>query len=106
MRNGGQKSGVLRQDPPKRRPAHEFRYGRLKATIWRQESDKGPWFNTVATKSYKDDEGNWQTTNGLARDELLLMAQLLIKANDWIWQEQANQQRERQPGEDDEPAPY
>jgi hypothetical protein len=73
----------------KRRPAHTIRYGSLKASIWRQESDKGPWYSTVLTRTYRDDAGNWQSSDSYGRDELLLLAKLANDANSWIWRQRA-----------------
>jgi hypothetical protein len=106
-KNGGRTSVIPRPEQPKQRPAFEVRYGRLKATVWRQDSEQsGPWYTTVLTRSYKDDSGNWQSSQSFGRDDMLVIAKLCDRVHSWIWQEQANQQRERQPGEDDEPAPY
>jgi hypothetical protein len=55
----GTRSATATQGTPKQRPAATLRYGRLKATIWRQESDKGPWYSVVLTRSYTDQGGNW-----------------------------------------------
>jgi hypothetical protein len=105
-KNGGLKSAPPREQAPKQRPAHEIRFGRLKATVWRQESDKGPWFSTVFSRSYRDDGGNWQSSQSFGRDDLLVLAKMCDLADTWIRHEQAALQRDRQPGEDDEPAPY
>ena len=111
-KTSGQRSAPP-QEAPKQRPAFEARYGRLKVTVWRQESDKGPWFSTVPTRSYKDNQGNWKTSSSFGRDDLLLMAKLLEQAHTWIWREQAKQitqanepQTEREPGLDEEPIPF
>jgi hypothetical protein len=84
-KNIGQKN-ASNQEAPKQRPAFEARYGRLRVTVWRQESDKGPWYSTVPTRSYKDNQGNWKASHSLGRDDLLLMAKLLEQAHAWIWQ--------------------
>jgi hypothetical protein len=93
----------------KQRPAHEVRFGRLKATVWRQESDNGPWYSVVLTRSYKDAQGNWQTSQSYGRDDLLLVAKLCDRVHSWIYQETAKnvpqtngQQTEREPGQDED----
>ena len=98
--------GAPPQEAPKQRPAFEARMGRLKATDWRQESDKGPWYSTVITRSYKDDAGNWQSYQRFVRDDLLVEAKLCDQVHSWIWWELAKQQRGRQPGEEDEVVPF
>src|SRR5205085_1627713 len=72
------------QEATKQRPAQTIRFGRLKATIWRQESDKGPWYTVVLTRSYKDQAGQWQSSGSFGRDDLLLLAKLADQAHTWI----------------------
>jgi hypothetical protein len=79
------------EEAPKRRPAHTIRYGRLKATIWRQESDKGPWYSVVLTRTYRDQGGNWQSSGSFGRDDLLPLAKLADQAHSWIWRELAKE---------------
>lgn len=83
--------GASTEEPAKRRPAHTIRYGRLKASIWRQESDKGAWYSTVLARTYRDQAGNWQSSDSYGRDELLLLAKLANDANTWIWRELAKE---------------
>ena len=40
------------------RPVHTVRHRSLKATIWRNQTDKGPLYNVVITRSYRDKESN------------------------------------------------
>src|SRR5207247_756850 len=101
-KTSGQKAAP-QQEALKQRPAFEVRYGRLKATVWRQESDQGPWYSTVLTRSYKDNQGTWKSSSSFGRDDLLLLAKLCDKVHTWIYQEfaktQANgSQTEREPG--------
>ena len=43
------------REAKKQRPVFEARYGRLRVSVWRQESDKGPWFNVVLSRSQGKD---------------------------------------------------
>jgi hypothetical protein len=72
------------QESPKQRPAQTIRYGRLKATIWRQESEKGPWYSTVLTRTYRDQAGNWGSSGSFGVDDLLVTAKLADQAHSWI----------------------
>lgn len=38
-------------------PATTLRYGRIKATIWQNVSEKGPFFSTTFSRSFKDQSG-------------------------------------------------
>jgi hypothetical protein len=80
----GTRGGVATKDAPKQRPAQTIRYGRLKATIWRQESDKGPWYSVVLARTYRDQSGNWQSSGSYGRDDLLLLAKIADQAHSWI----------------------
>lgn len=102
--------GASRQEAPKQRPAGEIRYGRLKATIWRQESEQGPWYSVVVTRSYKDAQGEWASSQSFGRDDLLVLAKLCDQAHSWIYRQQAQDQAsqatspppEREPGQDED----
>ncbi len=65
------------------RPAHEIRIGRITATIWRNASDSGTFFNVNLARVYKDGE-EWKRTQSLGRDDLLLAAKVADQAHTWI----------------------
>jgi hypothetical protein len=92
------------QDAKKQRPVHEIRYGALKATIWRHESDKGPWFNVVLTRSYKDKAGQWQTADSFGLRHLLEVAKLCDIAHTWIHRELAKEKPQNGQAGDFEPS--
>lgn len=62
-------------DTPKR-PEDTLRDGSLKATIWRNESENGPYLNTVLSKAYKDQDGNWRETDRLGQNDRLRVSEL------------------------------
>jgi hypothetical protein len=64
-------------------PAHKIRIGALQATIWRNSSDKGPWYSVQLTRSYKADDDEWRETDSLGYDDLLPAAKLLDLAHTW-----------------------
>jgi hypothetical protein len=96
-----------KHEATKDRPAHEVRSGRLKATIWRQESEKGPWFNVVLSRSYRDEGGNWHTAASFGSRDLLELAKLCDQAHTWIAQHSAKSRKGSGPDEDEqEEIPY
>jgi hypothetical protein len=114
-KNGTRGGAATTQEAPKQRPAQTIRYGRLKATIWRQESDKGPWYSVVLARTYRDQAGNWQSSGSFGRDDLLLLAKLADRAHSWIHQQMAKgatsagngQAEEEGPGQDEDiPIPF
>ena len=65
------------------KPVAEFRDGRLKAVIWRNESENGSFYSTDIVRSYKDKDDNWQDAKGgFTGSENLRVARLLEKAHD------------------------
>jgi hypothetical protein len=86
-------NGVKAQsrDATKQRPVFEARFGRLRVSVWRQESDKGPWFNVVLSRSYKDESGQWQTANSFGARDLLEVAKLCDVAHTWVYRELAKE---------------
>lgn len=114
-KNGGKKAPPP-EEAPKQRPAHEARYGRLKATVWRQESDKGPWYSVVLTRAYQDQQGAWKSSQSFGRDDLLLVAKLCDEVHTWIYGQlrkeasaragQTNGQGEGGQGQGDDSIPF
>jgi hypothetical protein len=66
------------------KPAHKLTDGLLRVTIWRNTSDKGPWYSVVPARGYKPDDGDWQETDSLNGDDCLAMAELIREAYAWI----------------------
>ena len=62
--------------PTPNKPVDDVRIGRVKATIWRNETEDGkPRFNTVFARLYKDGD-TWQSTSSFGRNDLLLLAKV------------------------------
>ena len=64
------------------RPADVIRDSNLKATLWRNEGDKGPYYATELARTYKDDDGNLRDTNSFIATDLLRVSELARKAYD------------------------
>jgi hypothetical protein len=47
-----------------KRPANTLRCGNIKATIWENTSEKGPFFATTFSRPFKDQSGMWR--NGIS----------------------------------------
>src|SRR5439155_25304793 len=85
----GTRGGAATQEAPKQRPAQTIRYGRLKAAVWRQESDKGPLYSVAFARTYRDQAGNWQSSGSFGRDDLLVLAKVADQAHSWIHRQMA-----------------
>lgn len=68
------------------RPIHEIRLGRVKAAIWKNETENGARFNVLLSRIYKMDNG-WGSTDSFGRDELPLVAKCADMAHTWIFQQ-------------------
>jgi len=62
-------------------PAATLRDGKLKATIWQNESGKGPYFSTTFSRSYRDDEGEYRDTISFSSGDLLRLSELARRAH-------------------------
>lgn len=59
------------------KPAATFRDGTLKATVWKNSSDKGDFYSVDLVRGYKDNDGNWKDSTSLSGSDLLRAANLL-----------------------------
>src|SRR5271156_3717132 len=99
---------------PKQRPAYEARFGLLKATVWRQESDKGAWYSVVLSRGYQDKKGEWHSAQSFGRDHLLLIAKLCDHVHSWIYRQMTKDASpqgdapvsDNEPGQGEEEIPF
>jgi hypothetical protein len=70
-------------ESPKARPAHEIRFGAVRAAIWRNESQNGVWYSVTLSRLYKDGE-QWRDSSSFGRDDLLLVAKAADSAHTWM----------------------
>ena len=68
------------------KPAADVRIGAVQAAIWRNESDNGARFNVTFSRSYRDSEGNWQSSSSFRRDDLLVLAKVADRAHSRIFE--------------------
>lgn len=67
----------------KNKPVHQIRLGRIKATIWANDTSSGIRHNVNLSRIYKDGE-QWKTSDSFGRDDLLLACKALDLAHTWI----------------------
>jgi hypothetical protein len=70
------------------KPAHEIRISGLRATIWKNDTEKGPRFNTTFERSYRDGE-EWKTSDSFGREALLVLSHIATECYRWINSQQA-----------------
>src|SRR6185295_5825159 len=64
-------------------PVHKIRHGAVSASIWRQETDKGPMFNATFQRAYRDGE-TWKNSASFGRRDLLVVGLIAARAFEWI----------------------
>ena len=74
--------------PETNKPAHELRISGLKATIWKNDTDKGPRYNTTFERTYRDGD-EWKSSSSFGRDDLLVLAHLATESFRWITEQPA-----------------
>jgi hypothetical protein len=66
------------------RPVHTLRHRSIKAAIWRNQTEKGTMFNVTLSRSYRDENENWQETHSFGYDDLANVAALMYEAHSYI----------------------
>jgi hypothetical protein len=79
-------------------PFKRIRAFPLTVAIWRNvpsEKDKRPWYSAKLERSYKNAAGEYENTDSMNRDDMLLAAKLLDRAHTVILQCEADDHAER-----------
>lgn len=66
------------------KPEATLRDGLLKATIWKNDSEKGAFYSVDLVRSYQDKDNNWKETSSMTGAELLRAANILTNAYNHI----------------------
>ena len=67
----------------------------ITAAIWRNESAKGEaFYNVTVERSYKDDAGNWKTSDTFNAGDLLLLAKVADRAHSEIYKLRASERQQ------------
>ncbi len=67
------------------KPAAQLRYGSVSAAIWKNDTDKGSFYNVTFQRTYKEGE-ELKNTQSFGRDDLLLLAKLADLAHTKIFE--------------------
>jgi len=67
-------------------PVQEIRLGRIRAAIWRNDTESGAKYSVVLTKLYKAAD-RWQDTGHFDRDDLPLVSKVADLAHSWIFEQ-------------------
>ena len=67
-----------------KKPATTLRRGIVKATIWENTSENGPFFSTTFSRSYKDQSGKWRNGTSFGLNDLEALLTVAHEAKEWI----------------------
>jgi len=65
-------------------PVEKLAYGLIKCAIWENtptDPDKKHYFTATFTRSYQDEQGNWQDTQSFGLSDLLALSKLADQAH-------------------------
>ena len=65
------------------KPVHTVRHRNIKATIWRNDTAKGPMYNVTVTRSFLQNE-EWRDSNSFGYDDLMNLAAVLCESHAFI----------------------
>ena len=66
------------------KPANTLRCGSIKATIWQNVSEKGPFFATTFSRPFKDQSGEWRNGISFGLNDLEALVTVAREAKEWI----------------------
>jgi hypothetical protein len=66
------------------KPANTLRCGNIKATIWQNVSEKGPFFATTFSRPFKDQSGEWRNSTSFGLNDLEALLTVALEAKEWI----------------------
>jgi len=67
-----------------KRPTTTLRCGNIKATIWQNVSEKGPFFATTFSRPFKDQAGTWRNGTSFGLKDLEALMNVAFEAKEWI----------------------
>ena len=78
------------------KPHDEVRIGAVKAAIWQNQAGDRTRYNVTISKSYRDADGQWKTTQSFGRNDLLVLAKVADRAHSRIFELQRTEEETEQ----------
>jgi hypothetical protein len=66
------------------KPANRLRCGSIKATIWENSSEKGPFFATTFSRPFRDQFRAWRNGTSFGLNDLEALVSVAREAKEWI----------------------
>jgi hypothetical protein len=85
-------------------PAATIRLGNLKCVLWRNEGEKGAWYNVDLVRTFKNESG-FHDTHSIPADDLLRVAFLAQQAFEKLQELRSNDRALARHDSDEFPAP-
>ena len=64
------------------KPSHSLRGGNIKATIWENVGEKGPFFATTFSRPFQS--GAWRNGTSFGLNDLEALMNVALEAKEWI----------------------
>ena len=74
-------------------PVHEIRFGRIKACIWKNETQNGDRYSVTLARLYKDGD-DWKESSSFDRDDLPLVMKASDQCHSWIFENGSSNRKE------------
>ena len=78
------------------KPHARVRIGAVKAAIWQNQAGDRTRYNVTFSKSYRDADGQWKTTQSFGRNDLLVLAKVADRAHSRIFELQQTEEESEQ----------
>jgi hypothetical protein len=62
-----------------KKPSNQLRCGNIKATIWQNSGEKGPFFSTTFSRPFKDQSGAWRNGTSFGLNDLEALSPWRVK---------------------------
>lgn len=72
------------QSQEKQKPLASHRAGTTEIAVWKRKNEHGTFYDVTHSRSYKDQNGDWQKSKSIPEQDLLKTAQLFEKAHNTI----------------------
>ena len=67
-----------------KRPSTMLGCDNIKATIWQNVSENGPFFATTCSRPFKDQAGAWRNGTSFGLNDLEALMNVAFEAKEWI----------------------
>ncbi|UVT17045.1 MAG: hypothetical protein H8K04_05695 [Nitrospira sp.] len=68
----------------KSKPVTTLRCSNIKASIWKNEGIKGPFYNVTVARSYKGQDGVWKNSESFGPADLDALVAVAQQAKLWV----------------------